>query len=439
MSAVEPVARREVWAWGFYDFANSGYTTVVMTAVYNAYFVSVIAGTGAGFAPGSGTLLWTIAMGTANALVLLSAPWLGAMADRGAHKKRFLAVTTAGCVVFTAALGLAQPGEVALAMTLVVAATVMFASGENLIAAFLPEIAPPERMGRVSAFGWALGYFGGVLVLGLSLVYLFWARERGLEAQDYVPVILLLVATVFAVAAMPTFLWLRERATARVRARGASPADYFFEGWRRVGQTLRQAHHYRDLFRFLITLTIYHSGIATVVVLAAVYAQEVMGFGPAETVTLILVVNLTASAGAYAFGFLQDRLGSMPTLALTLVLWIAATVLAWAGTTKAGFWVVANLVGVAMGSSQSAGRALIGQFTPVARTAEFFGLWGLASKLAAILGPLSYGLINYLTGGDHRRAILSTIAFFLAGLISLWGIDERRGRRAAQEDAPAGA
>ncbi|KAA3627536.1 MAG: MFS transporter [Proteobacteria bacterium] len=428
------VARREIWAWASFDFANSGYTTVVLTAVYNAYFVAVIAGPAAGFAPGQGTLLWTLAIGTANGLALLTAPLLGALADHGAHKKRFLLIATLGCALFTAALGLAGPGEVGWAVALVIGSAFMFAVGENLIAAFLPEIAPPEQMGRISAFGWAIGYVGGVLVLGACLGYLFWARGAGHGAEQYVPVILLIVAVCFLAAALPTFLWLRERAVPDT-LRPERFVVYFGEGWRRVGRTLHERHRFRDLFRFLFTLVLYHSGIATVVVLAAVYAQEVMGFEQSETIGLILVVNVTAAVGAFVFGRVQDRLGSLPTLSLTLVIWIAATVLAYAGTSRAGFWVVANLVGIAMGASQSAGRALIGQFTPPRRTAEFFGLWGLAVKLAAIIGPVSYGVIGYLTGGNHRLAILSTVTFFVLGLVSLWGIDEQRGRAAARADS----
>lgn len=429
-----PVARREITAWALYDFANSGYTTVVLTAIYNAYFVAVIAGADAGFGEGSGTFLWTLTIAIANAMVLISAPLLGAMADHGAHKKRFLIVTTLGCASFTALLGLAGPGKVLWAMLLVIGSAYMFATGENLIAAFLPEIAPPEQMGRISALGWAVGYVGGVLVLGLCLAYLFWARGQGHSVQQYVPVTLLLVAIVFVVAALPTFFWLRERAV---------PSDfqpgklglYFAEGWHRVADTLRHARHYRDLFRFLFTLILYHSGIATVVVLAAVYAQEEMGFDQTDTIVLILLVNVTAAIGAFVFGRLQDRFGSVPILAVTLLIWIAATLLTFAATGPMMFWIAANLVGIAMGSSQSAGRALIGQFTPPQRTAEFFGLWGLAVKLAAIIGPISYGATSFLSGGNHRLAILSTMGFFIAGLLSMWGIDERRGRQAAREVA----
>ena len=410
-----------------YDFANSGYTTVVLTAVFNAYFVGVVAGNGADRS-GTATLLWTVVMAITNVLVLASAPILGAIADHGAHKKRFLAFTTVGCVFFTILLGFVGRGDVALGMTLVILATLMFASGENFIAAFLPEIAEQKDMGRISGYGWSLGYLGGLLVLGMCLVYIQWAQSRGDAVTQYVPVTMWITAVMFALAALPTFIWLRERAVPQPLAPGE---NYIRIGFARVRHTLSQARHYRDLFRFLITLAVYYCGINTVVVLAAIYAQEVMGFSMQENIMLILVVNVTAAIGALTFGLVQDRLGSVRTLAITLLVWIAALAIAYFTETRAAFWVVANLVGVALGSSQSAGRALVGQFSPPARAAEFFGLWGLAGKLAAVIGPLVYGLVTYLTHGNHRQALLSTTAFFIAGLLLLLTVDERRGRAAA--------
>jgi UMF1 family MFS transporter len=283
-------------------------------------------------------------------------------------------------------------------------------------------------MGRISAYGWSLGYLGGMLVLGLCLAYIAWATARGLPATHYVAVSMLITAAMFALATLPTFLWMRERA---VPQRLPRAGDYIRAGFARVRDTFRHARHYRDLFRFLLTLAVYYCGIHTVVVLAAVYAQEAMGFDTKEVIVLILVVNLTAAAGAFGFGLVQDRIGSVRTLALTLLVWIAALVLAYFLESRAGFWWVANLIGVAMGSSQSAGRALIGMLSPPSRAAEFFGLWGLAGKLAAIVGPLSYGLVTYLSGGNHRLALLGTTVFFIAGLGLLLTVDERRGRAAA--------
>jgi len=424
-----PATRREILAWAMFDFANSGYTTVVLTAVFNAYFVGVVA---AAAGNGTATLLWTLSMAVANGLVLASAPVLGALADHGAYKKRFLAVSTAGCVLFTALLATVGAGDIMLAMALVVAATFLFSTGENLIAAFLPEIATPRNIGRISGYGWSLGYFGGLLVLGLCLAYVAAAEARGDSAEQFVPVTMLITAAAFALAALPTFLWLRERAVPQPRAPGHG---YVYAGFRRLRETLMHAYRYPDLFRFLLTLSVYQCGVYAVIVLAAVYAQQVMQFSTRDTIALILVVNVTAAAGAFAFGHVQDRLGSVRTLALTLLVWTAALAVAYAAEARATFWLAANLIGVALGSSQSAGRALIGLFAPPSRNAEFFGLWGLAAKLAAIVGPMAYGGIAYASGGNHRLAVLATAGFFVAGLALLLTVDEKRGQAAARSAA----
>ncbi len=422
-----PVTPRERLAWALFDFANSGYTTVVLTAVFNAYFVGVVAA-GAGLDSGTATLLWTLATGTANALVILTAPLLGALADHSAHKKRYLLITTAGCILATVALAQAGPGDLWPAMALLVLSATLYFTGENLIAAFLPELSPPEGMGRLSGYGWSLGYLGGLLVLGLSLGYIHWAKEQGMGATQYVPGTLYITSTVFALAALPTFLWLRERATPRP----TPPGGLFRAGMDRLRHTWHHARRHRDLFRLLVAITTYHCGINTVIVLAAVYAQEAMGFTTQDSILLILVVNVTAALGALLFGRLQDRLGAVPTLAITLGIWILTVAAAYAVESRGGFWWVANGVGIALGASQSAGRALVGCLAPRSRSGEFFGLWGLAVKLSAIIGPVSYGLIAHLTDGDHRSALLSTLVFFIAGLLLLLRVDEARGRAAAR-------
>ena len=404
-----------------YDFANSGYTTVVITAVFNAYFVAVVAGN----APWA-TFAWTAALAVSYALIMITAPVIGAYADAHAAKKRLLFFTTVGCIVFTSGLALVGRGELAFGVALVILSNYFFGTGENLIAAFLPEISRGEAMGKVSGWGWSLGYCGGLVALGLCIVYVTYAQAQGATADEFVPVTMLITAALFAIASLPTFIFLRERAQPVV---GAS--DVMRSAFARLTDTLGHARRHTDLWRFLVCVVFYQAGIQTVVVLAAVYAQEVMKFTTRDTLFLILVVNVTAAAGAFAFGHVQDRIGHVKTLVITLIGWLVAVVLAWMAETTAMFWVVANLVGVCMGSSQSAGRALVGYLSPPARTAEFFGLWGLAVKLSGILGPMTYGLVTWITLGNHRLAMLVTGAFFVIGLGILGGLDVARGRRAA--------
>ena len=417
-TALNPgVKRREVWAWAMYDFANSGYTTVVLTAVFNAYFVSVVAGNAAW-----ATFAWTVALSISYAIVMVIGPLLGAWADAHAAKKRVLAFSTAICIAGTTALAWTGPGAVAWAVVFIVISNVAYSMGENLIAAFLPELSRPEALGKVSGWGWSLGYFGGILALAVSLAWVMTAESRGSTSAQAVPGTMVITAVIYALAALPTFLVLRERAQpAAVPGARAALA--------RLLDTARSAGRYRDLLLVFACGVFYQAGVATVIALAAIYAEQVMGFKTEDTITLVLVVNVTAAIGAFGFGYAQDRIGKVAALRVTIVGWIAMTVIAYFSRTPAMFWVAANLAGLCMGSSQSAGRALVAFLSPMGRSAEFFGLWGVAVRLAAILGPLTYGAVTWVTGGNHRLAILLTGAFFIVALIVLAFVDERRGRR----------
>jgi len=417
------VRAREVWAWAMFDFANSGYTTVVISAIFNAYFVAVVAGN----APWA-TLAWTTTLGVSYLLIALTAPVLGAFADRYACKKALLGATTLGCIIFTAALALVDPGEMALAIVCLIAANFFFGSGENMIAAFLPELAHEDDLGKVSGWGWGLGYVGGIVTLGICLAYVTAAQARGESAQAFVPWTLLITAAIFAVGSLPTFLLLKERSRPQS---GQSGEGVFAESIARLRMTLTHLRRYRDLAWFLVCVLFYQSGVQTVITLAAVYAEQAMRFSTAQTITLILVVNVAAGMGAVAFGHVQDRLGHKRTLALILVGWIVMVVLASYSQDRVTFWIAAHIAGLCLGSSQSAARALVGYLSPVDRRAEFFGLWGLSVKLSSILGPVTYGILVGLSHGEHRVAFLATGIYFLAGLAILAGINVARGRQAA--------
>ncbi len=417
------VRRREVWAWAMYDFANSGYTTVVITAVFGAYFVAVVAGN----APWA-TFAWTLALSVSYALIMLTAPLIGAWADAHAKKKTLLWLTTLGCVGATALLYFAAPGALAPAIAALVLSNYFFGTGENLIAAFLPELARPRALGRISGWGWALGYVGGLVSLGASLAYIGQAQAHGQGAAEFVPVAMLITAAIFALASLPTLLMLRERAT-------PNPGHTPRSAWRQVRHTLGHLSQLPDLRRFLVCTVLYQAGIAAVITLAAIYASQVFHFDTRQTIQLVLVVNVTAALGAFVFGHVQDRIGHVRLIALTLAGWIAMVLIAWAAPDERMFWVAANLAGLCMGASQSAGRAMVGLLAPPAHQAEFFGLWGLAVKLASIAGPLAYGVASWLSAGDHRQALLITGAWFVAGLVLLRGVRADRGRRAAHRFA----
>lgn len=417
------VRKREVFGWAMYDFANSGYTTVVLTAVFAAYFVGGIAGK-AEWA----TFAWTAALSVSYAIVMLTMPTIGAFADLHAAKKRLLMLTTVGCVVTTALLALTGPGTVALAIVLIILSNMFFSFGDSLTAAFLPELAKRDKLGTVSGWGWSFGYLGGMLALGICLAYVLTASAKGVPASTFVPVTMVITAVIYGLAACVTFWLLTERATPQPDALQRSGLTASLAQLR---QTFSQARRYKDFMWLLACAVCYQGGVAVAIALAAIYAEQVIGFKQTETMILIFALNIAAMLGAFSFGYFQDKVGHKIALGATLVGWIATCVIAALVTTRGAFWYAAVLAGLCMGSSQSAGRAMAGLFAPQRQLAEFYGLWSFAVRLASIIGPLTYGALTWATSGNHRVAIASTAVLFVLGLVLLLPINIARGRAAA--------
>lgn len=419
--AVNPgVTKREVWAWAMYDFANSGYTTVVLTTVFSAYFVGVVAD-----GKSWGTLAFTAALSFSYLMIMLSMPSLGSHADARAGKRRLLFTSTIGCVAATFLLAFTGPGDIAWGLLIIALSNYCYCVGESIVAAFLPEIARPRALGRVSGWGWSFGYFGGMLTLGLALALVSWASGRGAPASQYVPYVMALTAVIFLISAIPSFLFLRER-TPPTHKKPRKVLASLQASWH---DTRR---HFADFRLLLLCGACYHAGIAVVITLSAVYATEAMGFTMAQTMMLVFTVNIAAAAGAFLFGYLQDRIGHKLGLGITLIGWIVMILVAYAAVQVWVFWVAATLAGLCMGTSQSAGRAMVGALAPPTRLAEFYSLWTFATQLAAVVGPLCYGLVTWITDGNHRAALLFTGIFFVAGLIVLTRLDFARGALARE-------
>jgi MFS transporter, UMF1 family len=420
----EPVTKRELWAWSMYDFANSGYTTVVITAIFNAYFVGVIAG-GASWA----TLLWTSVFAVSYLIVMFLGPVLGRYADRYAVKKRMLLISTIGCAVTTLALApIAGRGSdlLWLACFVFILSNMFYAFGENFTASFLPELATSKHIAKVSAWGWSLGYVGGLVTLGICLWWVTKEQAAGAKAIEYVPMTLVITAVMYGLASVPTFLFLRERAEPNPNAT-SEPI------WVSFKRSVAQLKHFPDLRRFFWAAVAYQAGLAVVISLASVYAEQALGFKMADTIKLLLVVNVSAAIGAFLFGYIQDRIGHKPTLVITLVMWIATVIVAYVWHTQSGFWVAANMAGLCLGACQSGGRALVGVMSPKAHLAEFYGLWGVVVRLAGIVGPMLYGIATWMTNNNHRLALLVTGSMFVIGLFILRGVNVARGEANASK------
>jgi UMF1 family MFS transporter len=413
--------KREILSWCFFDFANSSFTTIIVTIVFSVYFVRIIAG-----GSHKADFYWSLANFLSQALVLLSAPLVGAIADFSAFKKRFLFLTYVTCVLFTALLALIEPGQIFLAICIFAVANFAFSSGENLIASFLPEIVLPQDMGKISGLGWALGYVGGLLCLLLCFPLV--AGGFGLDNLFNLRMTNLVVAGFFLIAGVPTFLWVRERKTAGTLPPGTS---YLRTGFRRIGETFREVRRFRQLFRFLVVFGIYNCGVTTVVVFSSVYAYQTIHLSPTQLLWFFLITQVSASLGAFLFGLVQDRIGATHTIRITLALWLVVILGAFLSSGRTTFYIVGNLAGIGIGSSQSAARAMVGLLTPPEKTAEFFGFWGTSWKLSTAVGPLAFGLLSMVTG-SQRLALAATGSFFLVGLIGLSAVREKEGIEAAR-------
>lgn len=413
---------REVWAWGMFDLANQSFAILINTLFFPIYFATVIVGDEA-----RGRTLWGLAAGGANLLVVLAAPVIGALADYSGAKKRVLTITWLGCVASLLLLSRADAGMIGYAMVCFAFATVCYSAGENLVAAFLPDIADAKRMARVSALGWTMGYAGALLVLPIALIV---TGEEASPGESRALVVL--AALWFFVNAIPTFLFVRERAY--VHADDGARANLIVIGFSRFGRTVRDASSFAQVFRFLPAFLVYSAGVQVVIYFSGIIASKDFGFTGVKLLLFFLQITVTAGIGAFGIGRLQDAIGRKRALMLTLVVWIVAALLAAAlprtSQYEWAFWVIGNLIGLALGAIGAGSRAFFGVLTPLHKSAEFFGLWGSAYKFAAVIGPPLFGLTSEWMGS--RAALLLVAGFFSAGMLGLWFVDEGRGRRDAR-------
>lgn len=418
--------RKDVLAWCLFDFANSSYTTLIITVAFSVYFREVVVHA----ADNSGDRLWGVANFLASAITALLSPVLGAAADYSGRKKRCLIALTLQTVLFTALLATVGPGAVGWGILCYVVATVGFEAGYVFYNAFLPDVSRPENVGRISGWAWAIGYVGGLASLLLCYP---WLKRPLLETGRIQAAAVgdrqfafLLVAVFFLVFALPAFLWLRESAPQGERPPGL--AGYVGVGFRRVRQTLTHLRDYRDVARFILASVFFTDGITTVIAFSAIYATVTFGFSPADLIVLFLVLNLIAFPGAAIAGHLADRIGAKRTIVLSLFLWIGVVVVGAAADSRATFWVMAVGAALGMGSTQAVGRSFMAQITPPERESEFFGFYVLAGKFASMFGPLLFGLVSAATG-SQKWAVLSLLPFFLVGLAFMVRIDEGRAIR----------
>ena len=348
---------------------------------------------------------------------MISAPILGAYADHSGKHKEILTFATISCALATLALSFCEQGMVFYAAFFMIISNFSYSVHQDISAAYLVNICDKKNLGRVSGFGWAWGFLGGIFTLLLCLTWISLVPNFHLHtvSSDQLGVSgsLIITAAIFAVVSLLSLSKLNKPLITKRNPNWSNVWKTFFLKIKK-NETLS-----RDLFNFLLCIFVYQSGIATVITIAAIYAKEVMGFTIEQIILLILVVNITAFFGAFVFGWVQDYLGHKKSLLIALWIWFLTTIIIFFAEDSWVFWLSANLAGLAMGASQSGARAAIAYLSPAGSQATNFGLWGFAINAASIIGPFFYGLITLLTDNNHRVAILGVAVFFLLGIVLL--------------------
>jgi UMF1 family MFS transporter len=426
-----------------YDFANSAFATTVLSVVFNVYFVQRVVPPGGVrlfSAHVDGAALWGFLVSASMLTVFLVAPVLGALADRSGRKKAFLtAFWLLGCAS-SAALFFVRPGDVAAGAALFLLGNVGFAAGNIFYNAFLPSLADERSLGRVSGFGWAVGYLGGGLCLALDLFMIRSPETFGLTNVDFLPVraSLLSVGVWWFVFGLPLQFWLSEGAsprfhsTARESGGDPHPAGMFFllrsaadelrAAFGRLAETARNLGRYRNLAWFLAAYLLYNDGIETIIVMASVFGAQALGMPQDDLVLCFLMIQGVAFVGALGFGWLADRLRHKTAIYMSLAVYAGVTLWAYHMTSAREFWALGVVVGLVLGGSQAASRSLMALLTPAEKSAEFFSFYGLTGKLTSAFGPLVFGVVSQTAG--LRAGVLSLLVFFLAGGLLLIPVRE---------------
>ena len=418
--------RPEVRAWAMYDWANSAFTTTIITAIYPVYFTSVAGGD---LPPGEATQLLARTTTIALAISALLAPCLGAFADYAAVKKRLLGAFTAiGCVA-AGCLALVHNGDWLLASILFGIGNIGFAISLTLYDSFLPHIAPPDEIDRVSAAGYALGYLGGGLLLALNVACILTPATFGLrDAGQASRLAFVSVAVWWALFSVPLFRRVTEPPPVETGDGSRSTVELIGASFSGLFRTLRELRRYKQAFLLLIAFVIYSDGIGTIIRMATSYGTE-LGLDQGSLITAILLVQFAGIPFSFLFGLLAGRIGAKTSIFITLAVYTLITVLGYSMKTERDFYILALMVAVVQGGSQALSRSLFASMIPRERSSEFFGFFSIFEKFGAIAGPATFEIASRATGSS-RSAILSVMVFFIAGAAVLSFVDVKEGQRA---------
>jgi MFS transporter, UMF1 family len=393
---------RAIVAWTLYDFANSAFAAVIFATIYAAYYAQAVVGNDAG----AGDLWWGRVISVSMAMVAVSSPFLGGISDRAGIRRPLFIGFTAMAVTATALMATVNPGMVVWGFVLGVLGNVGYESALVYYNAYLPELAPRSYQGRVSAWGFAVGYAGSIAALLAALPFV--------RAKVYGGAFLC-AAALFGGFSLPAFLLLPSqppmgRLTVLAAAR---------QGFTDVLTAARHILGVRDLRRFLGAYFLYEDGVNTVVAFSAIFAAQSLGFPMDRLIVLYIVVQVSALLGALAWARPTDRLGPKLVVMVTLFQWTVIVIAAYFVETPGQFWVLAVFAGTGLGAVQAASRTFLSTLIPRGMEGEIFGFYSLCGKSAAVMGPLVFGGISHAAGGNQRLGIVAIGLFFLIGFVLL--------------------
>ena len=424
------VQKRELFGWAMFDFANSSYTTVVITALYSSFFTAYIVPEGS---TGRDSY-WSVAIIFSTVIALVLSPLAGAICDYGGHKKKYLAASAVLCSFFTACLYFVSPGQVSLGIALVALSSAFFMLSETFCGSFLPDLAREGSMTKVSGLGWGLGYFGGLGSLLLVFSFVGSADPQNLEPFIFKNQLgMVATGAFFLIAAIPTFLFLKDRQLPKPGFENAGWGKLLSAGLGEMKKSFQTVRENKVLFQFFIAFLVYMAGIDAIIKFVGIYARGELNFQTSDLTIMFLILQLSAAGGAFGFGWLEGKLGPKNTVLATLVWWIVGISAIYLLPTlseatqiepKKLFFGISLMAGAGIGATQSSSRALVGILAPPDKTSEMFGFWGFFMRLSTILG-MSFGFLSDAL--DSRRlALLLVISFFVVGALLLWRVPLQR-------------
>ncbi|MEK9993844.1 MAG: MFS transporter [Hydrogenophilales bacterium] len=391
--------KKKIIPWALYDFANSSYTTIVITTIFSIYFVRNIA---SNFE--NPTFIWTLIISSSYLFVCLISPFIGRLSDTVIQKKKLLFLVTFFCSSCTALLFFSKESFF-VALFFLFFSNIFYSIGENINSSFLSQISTTSKVGKVSGVGWGIGYFGGICSLIIALLIIRVTESNSSISHLSIPIVMIFTGIFYFVFSLPIFIFFKEAFDFDSSSKKLS-----------VTEIIMNLKKYSDIFMFIFLL---QSAVNSFVVLSSIYSSFVMGFNLNEIILLIILVNFFSAFGAFYFGRLMDSFGAFNTFRLLIVFWMIVTTLILLNNSKIIFWILGCLVGLLIGGVFSNIRALIVKISHEKISGEFYGYWGLLTKLASIFGPLLYGVANYLSDGNHKISLLVIAFFFPLGLIFL--------------------